>query len=400
MHKIKHLEFSLFTHYYFQLVQLIFCLLCSVICSIPEYKFIQQLIETISDIKLNGTRSYVARCPVGVNSHVEEIESLLESIDVQVVAIHGLGGIGKTTIAKAVYNRIVDSFEGSCFLENVRENSRTSDGKIQLQEKILSKILRASHVKVDNVSRGINVIKERLCNKRFLLILDDVDNSRQIEDLLGQCNWFALGRVIITTRDEHVLATLPQGCRTYKVEELGAHEALELFSQHAFHKSKPPQDYSDLAYRVMDYTKGLPLALTIIGSDLYGRTKDAWKAAINKYEKIPRAEILEILKVSYDGLEESEKDIFLDISCFFRGWFKDYVVNILDACELFPDHGIPRLVNKCLINEEQDGTLSMHDLLQQMGREIVRRDSPIILRERSRLWDHKDALHVLVGSKV
>ena len=400
MHKIKHLEFSLFTHYYFQLVQLIFCLLCSVICSIPEYKFIQQLIETISDIKLNGTRSYVARCPVGVNSHVEEIESLLESIDVQVVAIHGLGGIGKTTIAKAVYNRIVDCFEGSCFLENVRENSRTSDGKIQLQEKILSKILRASHVKVDNVSRGINVIKERLCNKRVLLILDDVDNSRQIEDLLGQCNWFALGRVIITTRDEHVIATLPQGCRTYKVEELGAHEALELFSQHAFHKSKPPQDYSDLAYRVMDYTKGLPLALTIIGSDLYGRTKDAWKAAINKYEKIPRADILEILKVSYDGLEESEKDIFLDISCFFRGWFKDYVVNILDACELFPDHGIPRLVNKCLINEEQNGTLSMHDLLQQMGREIVRRDSPIILRERSRLWDHKDALDVLVRSKV
>ena len=324
----------------------------------------------------------------------------MESNDVQVVAIHGLGGTGKTTIAKAVYNRIVDSFEGSCFLENVRENSRTSDGKIQLQEKILSKILRAKHVKVDNVSRGINVIKERLCNKRFLLILDDVDNSRQIEDLLGQCNWFALGRVIITTRDEHVLATLPQGCRTYKVKELGAHEALELFSQHAFHKSKPPQDYSDLAYRVMDYTKGLPLALTIIGSDLYGRTKDAWKAAINKYEKIPRADILEILKVSYDGLEESEKDIFLDISCFFRGWFKDYVVNILDACKLFPNDGITRLVNKCLINDEQNGTLSMHDLLQQMGREIVRRDSPIILRERSRLWDHKDALEVLVGSKV
>ena len=359
--------------------------------------------DEISEIKLNGTRLYVAKFPVGVNSHAKEIESLLDlkSNDVRIVAIHGLGGIGKTTIAKAVYNRIVDCFERSCFLENVRENSRTSDGRIQLQEKILSKILRAKHVKVDSVYRGINVIKKRLCNKRVLLILDDVDNSKQIEDLLGECDWFlSRSRVIITTRDGNVLTTLPQGCTTYKVKELGEHETLELFSQHAFRKSEPPQDYSDLAYRVMDYTKGHPLALTIIGSDLYGRTKDAWKAAINKYEKIPRADILEILKVSYDGLEESEKDIFLDISCFFRGWFKDYVVNILDACELFPNDGIPRLVDKCLINEELNGTLSMHDLLQQMGREIVRRDSPIILRERSRLWDHKDALDVLVRSKV
>ena len=352
-------------------------------------------------MKLNGSQLYVAKFPVGVNSHAKEIESLLESNDVQVVAIHGLGGIGKTTISKAVYNRIVDSFEGSCFLENVRENSRIIDGTIQLQEKILSKTLRASHVKVDNVSRGINVIKERLCNKRVFLILDDADISKKIEDLLGECDWIlSRSRVIITRRDEHMIATLPQGCKTYKVKELGTHEALELFSQHAFHKSKPSQDYLELAYQVMDYTKGLPLALTIIGSDLCGRTKDERKIAINKYEKIPTANILEILNVGYDGLEETEMEIFLDISCFFRGWFKDYVVNILDACELFPNHGIPRLVNRCLINDEQNGTLSMHDLLQQMGKEIVRRESPRILRERSRLWDHKDALEVLVGSKV
>ena len=266
-------------------------------------------------MKLNGSQLYVAKFPVGVNSHAKEIESLLDlkSNDVRIVAIHGLGGIGKTTIAKAVYNRIVDSFEGSCFLENVRENSRTSDGKIQLQEKILSKILRRSHVKVDNVSRGINVIKERLCNKKVLLILDDVDNSKQIEDLLGECDWFlSRSRVIIKTRDEHMLATLPQGCKTYKVKELGTHEALELFSQHAFHKSKPPQDYLELAYQVMDYAKGLPLALTIIGSNLCGRTKDERKIAINKYEKIPKANILEILNVGYDGLEETEMEIFLE----------------------------------------------------------------------------------------
>ena len=369
------------------------CLLCFVNGNGLETKFIQEIIEEISKFKIKGTLLFVAKYPIGVNSHA----------DVHMVGTHGLCGIGRTTITKAVYNKIVDKFERSYLLENVRENSRTDDGTIKLQEKILSKILQNQHLKVNNVSKGINVIKERLRSKRVLLVLDDVNESKQIENFLGKHDWLVSGsRVIITTRDKHLLTTLGKVCTTknYEVKELDNHEALELFSQHAFHKCKPPQDYSELAYRVMDYTKGLPLALTIIGSDLHGRTKDAWKAAINKYEKIPRADILEILKVSYDGLEESEKYIFLDISCFFRGSFKDYVVNILDACDLFPYHGITRLVDKCLINEERNGTFSMHDLIQQMGREIVRRESPIVLRKRSRLWDYDDALKVLVGSKV
>ena len=78
----------------------------------------------------------------------------------------------------------------------------------------------------------------------------------------------------------------------------------------------------------------------------------------------------------------------------------DYVTKILDACDLYPDYGIPRLVNKCLITVNQHGILLMHDLIQQMGREVVRRESPHILGERSRLWHHKDSLNVLTENKV
>ena len=121
------------------------------------------------------------------------------------VVIHGLVGIGKTTIAKAIYNRIVDHFEGSCLLENVREKSRTNDGIIQLQENLLSKILLDKHLKVDSVAKGIDMIQEKLHIKMILLILDDVDKSKQIENLLGLCDWFVSGsRVIITIRDEHL----------------------------------------------------------------------------------------------------------------------------------------------------------------------------------------------------
>ncbi|KAK9985512.1 hypothetical protein SO802_030463 [Lithocarpus litseifolius] len=368
----------------------------------PEYKFIQHIIEYISYTKLNGMQLFVAKYPVGVNSCAKAIESLLDikENEVRMVGIHGLGGIGKTTIAKAIYNKIFEHFEGSCFLENVRENSETNDGMIQLQEKLLFNILRGKQLKVVSVAHGINMIKEMLHGKRILLILDDVDKSKQIENLLGKYDWFASGsRVLITTRDRHLLDNLGKVCTTYEVKELDEHEALELFNQHAFQGNELKEDYFELANQVIQYARGLPLALTIIGSDLCGRTKSEWENAIRQYRKIPERDIHEILKVSYDGLRPTEKDIFLDIACFFKGRNKDNVVNILDACNLYPTFGIPNLVNKCLITISH-GILWMHDLVQQMGMEIVRQESPNILKTRSRLWHYEDALEVLTRSKV
>ena len=77
-----------------------------------------------------------------------------------------------------------------------------------------------------------------------------------------------------------------------------------------------------------------------------------------------------------------------------------YVTKILDACDLYLDYGILKLVDKCLITIDQYGELSMHDLIQQMGREVVRRESPQILEERSRFWCYKDSYEVLTGNKV
>ncbi|XP_075638430.1 TMV resistance protein N-like [Castanea sativa] len=367
----------------------------------PKYKFIEQIIKDISDTKLSGSHLFVAKYPIGVNSRAKAIELLLDLKvnDVRMVGIYGLGGIGKTTIAKAVYNRIFEHFEGICFLENVRENSETDFGMIQLQEKLLFNILRGKQLKVGSVARGINMIKEMLHGKRILVILDDVDKSKQIENLFGNFDWFTSGsRVLITTRDSHLLDNLGKVYTTYKVMELDKHEALELFNQHAFQGKELEEDYFELANQVIQYARGLPLALTIIGSDLCGRTKSEWENAIHQYRKILERDIHEILKVSYDGLRPTEKNIFLDIACFFKGRNKDNVVNILDACNLYPTFGIPNLVNKCLITISH-GILWMHDLVQQMGREIVRQESPKVLKARSRLWHYEDALEVLTGSK-
>ena len=176
-------------------------------------------------------------------------------------------------------------------------------------------------------------------------------------------------------------------------------EARELFCLHAFQTNKLQEDYSKIAEQIIHYANGRPLALKIIGSDLCGKSIREWESALGKYKDIPHEKIQEKLKISYDGLGKIKKDIFLDIACFFKGFYKDYVVNIVDACNLDPKYGFGKLIDKCLIPVDQFGQLSMHDLLQQMGREIVQQESEE-LGNRSRIWCYKDALEVLTRNMV
>ena len=367
-----------------------------------ESKLVQKIVEDISKSILNQMSLSVAEYPVGINSSIKDVLKCLNiksNDDVRIVGIYGHGGVGKTTIAKAVYNKISNHFEEKFFLENVRERLITK-GIIHLQETLLSKILGSRNLKVPNISSGTNMIYNSLCQKRVLIILDDVDNLDQIKNLFGKCDWFAFGsRIIMTTRDEHLPITFGNAVSTYQVKELRGNEAIELFSKHAFRSDKPKEHYLKLVNQVICYAKGLPLALVVMGADLYGRTKLEWESALDKYEKIPSGDIQKILQISYDGLDKTEQHIFLVIAIFFKGGDYHEVVRILVACDLNPIPGIQKLIDKCLLTKEGN-TLWMHDLLQQMGREIVRQESQGNPGQRSRLWNYEETLDVLIEDMV
>ncbi len=380
---------------------------CYVIGSRPEFEFIQEIFEAISSAKTNRTQLSIAKFLVGIDSQVKHIINCcldIESNDVRIIGIYGLPGVGKTTIAKAIFNTIHYRFDGSSFLENVREKSGTKDGKIQLLETLCYEILGNRNLKVGSMSRGINVTIERLHRKRILVVLDDVEKLGDIDKFLENYEQLASGsRIIITTRDRHLLDTLQKDCyvRYYKVEELNEHEARELFCQHAFGINKSVEDYSKLVDQFINYAKGLPLALQIIGADLYRRTKREWKSALDKYKRIPKEDIQEILKISYDGLDQTQQNIFLDIACFLKGYRKNFVVDILTSINFNePFYDIEKLIEKCLITINSDNELLMHDLIQQMGWEIVRQESPQVLEKRSRLFCSEDAPDVLIGNTV
>nr|XP_023892332.1 TMV resistance protein N-like [Quercus suber] len=369
-------------------------------CFESETQFIEKIIKKISSTTSNRTQLFVDKYEVGIDSCVEEIELLLDtkSNGVRMLGIYGLGGVGKTIIAKAVYNKIFDRFDRSCFLEDVREKSQINNGIIQLQETLLSKILQDPYLKVDSVPQGTELIMDRFCHTRLLLILDDVDKSNQIDKFLGSYDWFSSGsRIIITTRDKQVLTTLGKDRLVYEIKELDQREAYELFSLHAFQMNKPGEEYLEVAKQIIHYANGLPLALKVIGSDLCGTSIHEWKDALEKHKQIPHQDIQERLKISYDGLEKTEKDIFLHVACVFKGFKKNFVTDVLETCNLCPRYGIRKLINKCLVTVDQYGILLMHDLLQQMGREIVQQESENP-ENRSRIWCYEDAYEVLTGN--
>ena len=199
---------------------------------------------------------FVALYPVGLDIRVEDITSLLRvgADDVCMVGIWGMGGMGKTTIAKAIYNQFFHWFEYKSFLANVRETSKEPSGKIHLQEQLLSDILKTSKIKVSSVARGISMISERLRAKRVLVILDDIDHTEQLNAIAGRCDWFGLGsRIIITTRDEHLLKGLEVD-GIYTAKEMNNSESLEPFSWHAFRNS-------DLLKIILTYQEMLLLTL-------------------------------------------------------------------------------------------------------------------------------------------
>jgi len=146
-----------------------------------------------------------------------------------------------------------------------------------------------------------------------------VTKVEQIKALCGNRKWFGPESVlIVTTRDVHLLKLL-KVAHVCTMKEMDEDESLELFSWHAFREPSPTKYFSELSRNAVAYCGGLPLALEILGSYLYGRTKREWTSVLSKLERIPNDQVQEKLRISYDGLKDDmEKDIFLDMFFLYR----------------------------------------------------------------------------------
>ncbi|KAI9084094.1 hypothetical protein K1719_033950 [Acacia pycnantha] len=324
-----------------------------------------KLIETVVGevwSKLYDELPFDSEIFVGIGSKLAELDSFIAN---------GMGGV---------------QFVGICGIGGL-------DGLISLQRKLLSSLHKRS-IDVGDNYEGRKLIKNMLCNRKVLLVLDDVSERSQLENLAREQGWFGEGSIIlVTTRDKHVLSSYDVSTQ-YDMKFLNDDESLELFHQNAFKGKKPNKDYLELSRTVIQYAKGLPLVLKVLGSFLCGRSILEWKDAIAKFRKVLPNDVLKILQVSFDGLDDEEKNIFLDIACFFKGKRKDYVIQTLQNLDLHPIVGIKVLIDKSLVTDD-NGILWVHDILQELGKNIVFQESPNDAGKRSRIWSLEDANYAL-----
>ncbi|KAI9119867.1 hypothetical protein K1719_009256 [Acacia pycnantha] len=278
---------------------------------------------------------------IGIDVNCAEIESLLRCA--KTIGIWGMGGIGKSTIAKTIFFKYFSHYEGSCFLENVRERSK--NGLDELRHKFLSSVVKEDLC----LDTSTTLLGSRLGRMKVFVVLDDVSTTDQLEYLVGEPHCFGPGsKILITTRDKHVLSK--------GVDEMA-----------------------------VVYAKGVPLALKVLGSYLRGRSEVEWESALRKLEKNPHEDIQKVLRLSYDGLNHEEKRIFLDVACFLKGELKEFVINLLDSFGFHGVIGIRILHDKALINVDNGRHMKMHDSIQEMGLQIVREESIDEPERRSRL---------------
>jgi len=318
-----------------------------------ENEAMKEIVEKVSGL-LDKTDLFVANNPVGVELWVQDMIQLLDtkqSNNVLPLGMWDMGGIGKTTITKAIYNKIGHNFKGRSFLANIREIWEQNVGQVSLQEQILFDICKETTTKIQSIEEGQVILKDRLCHKKVLLVLDDVSTLDQLNALCGSREWFGSGsRIIITTRNMNIL----RGNRVhqiYTMKEMGESESIELFSWHTFKEARLKEDFAEMSINVVKNSGGLPLALEDLGSYFFDRGNAEWKSVLDKLKRIPNDQVQNKLKISYDALnDDNEKEIFLDVACFFIGMVRNDVIDLLNGCELYADIGINVLVERNLVN--------------------------------------------------
>ncbi|PRQ48934.1 putative P-loop containing nucleoside triphosphate hydrolase, leucine-rich repeat domain, L [Rosa chinensis] len=263
-------------------------------------------------------------------SHLLNNTDISNEENVSVISILGLGGLGKTTLAKLVYNdsMVEENFDMKMWV-CVSDN-------FDIQTLICGIINAVIEQKCEDASLDLmkRRLQDNLRGRKFFLVLDDIWDTESIgvtiEKWICLKNMLNVGangsKIIITTRHGSV-ASLMSPVHVHSLKGLSDRDCMSLFIKRAFKRGEE-QRYQHLIEIGNDIVKkcgGVPLAVATVGSMLYLKTdKHQWLSVRDDdMWSIRNDNILPALKLSYDALPQHMKPCFAFCSLFP----KDYVFN-------------------------------------------------------------------------
>ncbi|XP_030465044.2 TMV resistance protein N-like [Syzygium oleosum] len=239
---------------------------------------------------------------VGIDDHVEKMMKILgfayrkgqateeRGGDVRILGIWGMPGIGKTTLAKVVFNKMRKLFDASSFLEDI-----SLEGVEFSRRKLIVDLQKQKPAPVESSGEGIEEIASLCRNAKVLIVLDNICESQPIKALTGNLTWLSPGsRIIVTTNKRNVLNALAFGALdrwtvfTYEVGDMRDDHAHKLFCKYAF-RGAAAQDVSEYFGLSMDIAKaigGLPSSIVDHASSLRDNMNiHTWKSTLGLLKK-------------------------------------------------------------------------------------------------------------------
>ncbi|KAL3690452.1 hypothetical protein R1sor_016761 [Riccia sorocarpa] len=353
-----------------------------------EYQHLQTFIQDVLRRVESERKPYltVPKVIVGFDGLVSEV--LEEHFRThKFVGICGMGGIGKSTLAKLVFNKACVRFEFTCFVEEVKGlRGPKSDIKKKVWEQ-----MRHRAVPVRKADQVYEDVWYQVKGKSLLLIFDDVDNEQQVELLqeIADDNGCIESRFILTSRKSDLLRE--EDIHIIHPDTLGKQDAEKLLTAYAFSKEQElSESLRKIIQEVIEACEGLPLTLEILGKHLRSRRTELWAEipiALRRCTKdIANLEhkLWARLRLSYDGLLGNEvQNMFLDMASYFiqgsHSFDADYAVMAWSSIYGCVESRLDTLVDRSLVTvrryEEYGATHTefyMHEHLRRMGQRIAR----------------------------
>ncbi|KAH8962673.1 hypothetical protein BDL97_05G113200 [Sphagnum fallax] len=317
---------------------------------------------------------------VALEDKAKAINNLLQKESI--VALVGMGGIGKTTLSKKMYHLFHNQYEKSSFLEDVK-SKHIKD----VQKKLLQDLCDRKLHEHEDVDKYLDEIKQCMITKKVLVVVDDVDTTNNLGALQLLIDKHATGvdcksKILVNCRNWQILKNHVKESSKVNMEFLEEEQARELFMFHAFkHANCVTNDFKNISMEIIKACGGLPLSLEILGCYLYNICDlEIWKDALCELKGgrditggSDNEMLWKTLRISYDHLFEKDKDMFLDIACFFIGFKKTTFRRVYWNADgsSSPMLRLQNLKDRSLIKWAEDGNLYMHEQLRDMGRNIA-----------------------------